>query len=159
MRLKDDAMAPITPEEIHDLFTALEFTRKDVARVCGLSEFAPGRWRQSGRIPLIHLGHLSDALRAKLKDRKDLSPVEIRAKHYLFRHVDIHQATGSSIPLDAKSPFYDAAHPLVMNLKLADPFSAEIKVDQISQLSTVSLEELLHEIGRRGFKVQIEPKE
>lgn len=40
------------------------------------------------------------------------------------------------------------------------PFSNEIKHDQFGQLlSAVSLEELLREIGRRGFKVQIEPKE
>lgn len=160
MRLKDDDMASITPEQLHDLFTALDFTRKDVARICGLSEFAPGRWRQAGRIPLIHLKRLWDELQAKLKGRKDLTPVEKRAQQYMWKQFDLNRVSGSAIPVSPDSPFYSAVTPHLMNLNAALSFNVENKDDQFNQLlKAISLEDLLHEIGRRGFKVQLEPKE
>lgn len=157
MRLKEDAMASITPEELHDLFTALDFTRKDVAQVCGLSEFAPGRWRQSGRIPLIHLGRLWEALQAKLKSRKDLTPVEQRAQQFMWRQFDLHRTTGSAIPVNSKSAINGDKDAPDTEPRRVQPFSNHAKHDQL--LSAISLEELLHEIGRRGFKVQVEPRE
>ena len=81
-------MAPISQEQLHDVFAALKIKRKDLEGICGLSPHAPGRWRVSGRIPIAHLKRLGEALAIKLGNRKDLTAVEQRASKYIFLQMD-----------------------------------------------------------------------
>jgi hypothetical protein len=134
---------PITHYEFDDLVNALDTGREGIVKICGdLTTDAIGWWRFKERIPVVHLESLGNALEKKLKSRKDLNPVELRA----ITFVRLALAGGSAVPLSPQSPFA-ASFGVDSGASKAKAMVAR------PDLTTVPLEELIAEIKRRGGSV------
>ena len=136
---------PITHYEFDDLAKALDIDREGIAKICGgITKDAIGWWRFKERIPVVHLENLGEALKKKLKGRKDLNPVEQRALTF----VKVALASGSAGPVSSQSAFHSA---------FGDP-GAKNHAKYSTDLSTAKLEDLIQEIKRRGGSVNFDAK-
>lgn len=174
----------ISKADFDAVMAALQLTREEVGRLCNVSPHGVSWWRSGGKVPYKHLVRLAVELVRQLHGRPqtelDSKALEIFKKNNALSLIDA-QGSAQNMSLGV---YYDPRSALsgtilnksnFENMKSAIqgdedtheqeprrvlPLLGECKLDQFNQLlSAISLEDLLHEIGRRGFKVQIEPKE
>ncbi len=158
MRLKSEDMIQITADELDALKSALRMSREAIGEACGISKFAPGRWRQSEAMPKKHLLTL-----ARILAHRSQGPLELAANQKLaiklveekLRTPIALLAAEGSATINAASPIFPEKFP-----KEGAYYVPQQLTDQATQvIQTVPLEQLINEIGRRGFKIQLEPKE
>lgn len=155
-------MVEISAGQLDELFSALRMNRKEVGKACGdRSEFAPRRWRDSGKMPKKHLITLARLLAEKTQ-ALEKTPTQKQAITMIEEKLKIPLAVlaaeGSAIEGNARS---------VLSLEDTGtkgtfyvPDFQQLTLDQKNQLlQFATLETLINEIGRRGFKVQLEPKD
>ncbi len=157
MKVKKEDMIEMTGAEFDLLNSALRMSREAIGAACGdLTRFAPGRWRQSGAIPKKHLLTL-----ARILAHRSLGPIEFTANQKLAVNV-VEQKLGLPLALlnaegaavrDPASAFGTQAH----QSDAAFYAPSELTDKTTELLRSLPLEALINEIGRRGFKVQLEP--
>ena len=156
MRLKKEDVFPINQDQIRDIFTALDMSYKDLEGICGLSEFAPSRWRKSGQIPMTHLLRLAEEFNKKFKGKRkeDLTPLEQRASKYLSNvfitaYALLKGAEGTAKPTSVfaiQLPTDESSH--------VEPYASS-KLSSENPLAKYSELELMRELESRGMKVNI----
>lgn len=129
------AVYPLQHHEYDDIVTALGMTREELAKRCGVSKDTIGWWRHSRSIPISHLMTIKAALDHRLRGRRDLNPVEQRARGF----IEMALATGSA----AKSRVV----PEMGMQGFAVDQSARVTK---TALSKMDLDHLIAEITRRG---------
>lgn len=158
----------LSHEDFDIIVDALKLKREEIGQLCGVSAHAVSWWRSGQKIPHKHLVRLATELIFQLRDRPE-TRLDSQALKIFQQAQALDRAEGSALGLTSetyhnqKSPFdgikFNSLNNEVVNslVEIKGVSSKDNKNDTL--LSLITLEELLREIGRRGFKVQIEPKE
>lgn len=144
MKLKREDRFPITQDQIRDIFSALGIGYKDLREICGLSEFAPNRWRKSGQIPTRHLLALAQVFTKKFQGikREDLTPVQQRASSllegtWLKAYIIAKDSEGSAVKSSAS---------VIQNV------TSTASTNPLSRFTEI---ELMRELESRGLRVVV----
>lgn len=161
MKLKKEDMLPISPTQLDDLYSALDMTHKEIGDLCGVGKFAPSGWRKTGKIPKNRLMTMAVMLAENSQIFDSITPTRKRAISFIEQVLGIPLkmliSESSEINFSSKSAIQTkgnnkAGEYYVPSLK---KMAEQKETDQ--NLMSVPLEALINEIGRRGFRLNIEP--
>lgn len=142
-------MEPASRAELKNLMAVLGMNRKQFAEFCMVSANTVGWWLKEEQVPAFRFEDIAIKLGSLFPDPSARSPEQKKAIAFVERimkaPIAVVAAGGSAKSVDLRSSFFVAV--------------TEKAENQDSKLSLFSLEDLIREIGRRGFKVQIEPRE
>ncbi len=160
-------MVPAKREELMNLIDVLGLNRIQFAQLCEASPNTVGWWLKEEMVPKFRFHVVGKRLYEKLPI-KDLSVEQAKAKHLVETVIgfplEILLISGSAISgvphLNLSGVlFHDSIQPFNNENKILKENKLDQPLEDVNPLKKLSLEELLREIGRRGFKVQIEPRE